>query len=142
MYAVSSVMNTDRNPIPGTALGQLLATRTGTDTADQDHSPICIDTVATAVMILMEVIPDHMVEIMDTAIGAFCDALIPILIIHAVTPHITDLPHTVSHQLTLRTTADHDADQHTNQVRKNSINLHHVPAELKQDHMIKETQES
>ena len=92
-------------------------------------------------MIPTEAIPGH-IETIDIIIGVLHDALTPVLIIPAVAPHIKDHLHTGAHQLTLRTTADHDPIQHTNQVRKPCIDLHPVPAELKANCMIKEVQES
>ena len=121
--------------IPYQALHQigLLATitRTGTDTADQGHSPIPIDTAATATMIPTEAVPGHIIETIDIIIGVLHDTLTPVLIIPAMTPHIADCLHTGAHQLTLGTTADHKPTQHTNQKRKPCINLHPIPAEVK-----------
>ena len=93
-------------------------------------------------MIPTEAIPGHIIEIIDIIIGVCHDAITPVLIIPAVTPHIADHLPTGAHQLTHRTTADHDPIQHTNQVRKPCINLHPIPAELKANCMIKEIQES
>ena len=93
-------------------------------------------------MISTEAIPGHTIETIDIIIGVLHDALTPVLIFPAVTPHITDCLHTGAHQLNLGTTTDHDPIQHTNQVRKPCINLHPIPAELKANCMIKEIQES
>ena len=93
-------------------------------------------------MICREAIPGHIIETVDVTIGVLCNILTPLLIIPAVTPHIADHLHTGAHQLTLRTRADHDPVQHTNQVRKACINLQCIPADLKMNHMIKDIQES
>ena len=87
-------------------------------TADQGHSPIPVDIAATVTMIPMEAIPGHIMEAIDVTIGVLHDALTPVPIVPAVTPHIADHLHTGAHQLTLRTTADYNPVQHTNQVRK------------------------
>ena len=131
---------TDCNPIPGTAPDRLLITitRTGTDTADQDHSPILIDTTTTVTMIPTEAAPGHIIEMVDVTIGVLHDALTPVLIIPIVTPHIADCLHKEAHQFTLRTMADHDPIQHTNQVRKPCINLNAILAEFKAICMIKD----
>ena len=104
--------------------------------------PIHIDTTATVTMIPTETTPGHIMDTIDIIIAILHDALTPVLIIPAVTPHIADCLHTRAHQLTLGTTASHDPIQHTNQVRKPCINHQHIPAELKTNHMIKEIQES
>ena len=88
----------------------------------------------------MEAIPGYIIETIDVTTGVLYDALTPVFIIPVVTLHITDHLHTGAHQLSLRTTADHN--QHSNQVRKPCINLHPIPAELKANCMIKEIQES
>ena len=93
-------------------------------------------------MIPTEAIPGHIIETIYIIIGVLHDALTPVLIIPAVTSHITDCPHIGAHQLILRTTTDHDPIQHTNQAGKLCINLHPIPAELKANCMIKEFQES
>ena len=93
-------------------------------------------------MIPIEAIPGHIIEKIDVIIGVLHDALTPVLILPAVSPHITDHLHTGAHQLTFGTTADHNPIQHTNEVRKLCINLHPIPAELKANYMIKEIQES
>ena len=137
-------MITDQNPIPGTTPDQILTTitRAGTDTADQGHSPIPIDTTATVAMIPTEAIPGHIIETIDIIIGVLHDALTPVLIIPAVTPHITDCLHTGAHQLTLGTTGGHDPIQHTNQVRKLCINLHPPSRAQGKSHDKKEIQGS
>ena len=111
---------------------------TDTDTADQGHSPIPADIAVTVTRIPTEAIPGQIIETIDITIGVLCDALIPVLNIPAMTPHIADCLHTGAHQLTLGTRADHNPIQHTNQVRKPCINLQHIPAEFKTNHMIKE----
>ena len=93
-------------------------------------------------MIPTEAIPGHIIGTIDVIIGVLHDALTPVHIIPTMTPHITDHLPTGTHQLTLRTTADHDPIQHTNQVRKPCINLHPIPAELKANCMIKDVQGS
>ena len=82
-------------------------------------------------MIPTESIPGHIIQTVDITIGVLHDALTPILIVPAMTPHISDHLHTGAHQLTLRTRADHDPIQHKNQVRKPCINLQCIPADLK-----------
>ena len=67
---------------------------------------------ATVTMIPTEAIPGHIIETIDIIIGVLHDALTP-----TVTLHITDCLHTGAHQLTLKTAADCDPIQHTNQVR-------------------------
>ena len=89
-----------------------------------------------------EAIPGHIIETIDIIIGVLHDSLTPVLIIPTVTPHIADRLYKGAHQVTLRTTADHNPIQPTNQARKPCINLHPIPAELKANHMIKEIQES
>ena len=93
-------------------------------------------------MIPKEAIPGHIIGTIYITTGVLHDALTPALIIPAMTPHITDHPHTGAHHLILRTRADHIPIQHTNQVRKSCINLHPVQAELQAVCMIKGTQES
>ena len=93
-------------------------------------------------MIPTEAIPGHIIETINIIIEVLHDALTPVLIIPAMTPHIVDCLHTGAHQLPLGTTADHDPIQHTHQVRKLCINLHPIPVELKGNHMIKEILES
>ena len=93
-------------------------------------------------MIPTEAIPGHIIEAIGVIIGVLHNALTPVLIIPTMTPHITDHHHTGAHQLTLRTAADHDPIQHTNQVRKPCTNLHPIPVELRANCMIKEIQES
>ena len=93
-------------------------------------------------MIPTEDIPGHIIETTDITTGVLHDTLTTELTIPIMTPYITDCLHTGSHQLTLRTRADHDLIQHTNQVRKPCINLQFIPAELKINCMIKEIQES
>ena len=60
---------TDQTPIPSTALDQLLATitRTDTDTVNQDHSPIPTDIAVTVTMIHTEDVPYHIIETIDIA---------------------------------------------------------------------------
>ena len=60
----------------------------------------------------------------------------------AMIPHTADCLHTGTHQLTLRTAADHVHIQHINQVRQPCINLHPIPAQLQAICMTKEIQES
>ena len=93
-------------------------------------------------MILTEAIPGHIMETIDAITGVLHDALTAVLIVPTVTPHIADCLHTGAHQLTLRTAANHEPIQHTNQVRKPCINLHPIPTELKTNHMMQEIQES
>ena len=69
-------------------------------------------------MIPTEAVPGHITETIDAIIGVLHSALTPVLIIPTMTLHITDRLHTGAHQLSLRTAADHDPIQHTNQVRK------------------------
>ena len=66
----------DQNPISGTAVDQLLATitRTGTDTVDQGHSPIPTDIAVTVTMVPTDYIPGHIIETIDTIIGALHDS--------------------------------------------------------------------
>ena len=82
--------------------------RTGTDTADQGHSPIPADIAVTVTMIPTEAIPGHIIETIDVTTGVVHDALTPVLIIPTITLHIADHLHTGTHQLTFRTRADHD----------------------------------
>ena len=96
----------------------------------------------TVIVIPTEAVPGHIIETADITIGVLHDAFTPVHIIPTMTPHITDCLHTGVYQLTLETTADHNAVQHTNQVRKPCIILHPIPAELQAIHMIKEIQES
>ena len=100
------------------------------------------DITVTVTVIPSEDIPGHIIETINITTGVFHDALTPVLIIPAVTPHITDRLHTGVHQLTLGIRADHIPIQHTNQVNKLCINLQCIPADLKTSHMIKEIQES
>ena len=93
-------------------------------------------------MIPTEAITGHIIETVDVTMGVPHDALTPVLIIPTMTPHIADHLHTGAHQLTLGTRADHDAVQHTNQVRKPCINLQCIPADLKTNCMIEGIQES
>ena len=93
-------------------------------------------------MIPTDIVPGHTIEMIDNTIGVPHGTLTPVLIIPAVTPHATDHLHAGAHQLTLGTTADHDAIQHTNQVRQPCINLHSIPTEVHAIHIIKEIQES
>ena len=93
-------------------------------------------------MIPTDAIPGHIIETINITIGVLHNALTPVLIIPAMTPHIADHLHTGAHQLTLWTTADHDPIQHTNQIRKPCTNHQHIPAEIKTNCMIKEIQES
>ena len=67
-------------------------------------------------MIPTGAVPGHIIETVDTTIGVLHDALTPVLIIPAMTLHIADYLHTGAHHLTLRTRADHDPVQQTNQV--------------------------
>ena len=93
-------------------------------------------------MIPTEAIPGHIIETVDITIGVLHNALTPVCIVPAMTPHITDHLHTGVHQLTLGTRADHNPIQHTNQVRKPCINLQCIPRDLKTNHMMEEIQES
>ena len=135
---------TGRNPIPDTALDQLLATvtRTDTDTADQGLSPIPTDIAATVTMIHTEDIPGDIIETIDITTGVLHNGLTTVIIIPTMTPHITDHLHTGAHQLTLRIRADHVPIQCTNQVSKLCLNLQHIPADLKTSCIIKEIQDS
>ena len=89
----------DQNPIPGTALDQLFATitRTDTDTVDQDHSPIPTDITVTVSMIHTEDVPHHIIETIDIATGVLHEVPTLVIIIPYVTPHITDHLHTGAH---------------------------------------------
>ena len=137
-------MPSHQNPIPGTALDQLLTTitMTDTDTADQSLNPVPTDITATVTAIHTEDIPGHIIETIDITTGVLHDALTPVIIIPAMTPHIVDCLHIGAHQLILRIRADHIPIQHTNQVSKLCINLQCVPADLKTSCTIKEIQES
>ena len=128
---------TDCNLIPDTKPDQLLATltRTGTDTADQGHSPIPTNITVMVTMIHTDAVPGHIIETVDITIRILHNTLIPVLIIPAVTTHIADRHHTGPHQLTHGTTADHVPIQHTNQVR--TLASQH---KTKTGHMIKEIQ--
>ena len=65
-----------------------------------------------------EAVPGHIIETMETIIGVLCNALTPTLIVPTTTLCIANLPHRGAYQLTLRTVADPDPGQHTNQLRK------------------------
>ena len=69
-------------------------------------------------MIHTEDVPGHIIETIDIMTGVLHNALTLVIIIPAVTPHITDCLHTGAHQLTLGIRADHVPIQHTNQVRE------------------------
>ena len=94
------------------------------DTADQGLNPVPADIAVTVPVICTEDVPGHTVEAFDVTTGVLHDALIPVLIISTMTPHITDHLHTGAHQLTLSIRVDHIPIQHTNQVSKLCINLH------------------
>ena len=74
-------------------------------------------------MIPSEDIPGHIIEAIDITTGVLHEALTPVIIVPAMTPHVTDRLHTGAHQLTLGIRADHIPIQHTNQVSKICINL-------------------
>ena len=93
-------------------------------------------------MIPSEDVPGHIIETRDITTGVLHDALIPVIIVPAVTPYIADYLHTGAHQLTLGIRADHVPIQHTNQVSKLCINLQCILTDLKTSHMIKEIQGS
>ena len=93
-------------------------------------------------MIHTEDIPGHIIETLDIATGVHHDVPIPVIIITAMTPHITDCLYTGAHQPTLRIRTDHIPIQHTNQVNKLCINLQYIPADLRTSHIIKEAQGS
>ena len=59
-----------------------------TDTADQGHSPDPTDIKVTVIMTSTEVIPGHIIVTVDATIGVLHDAIIPVLIIIAMTHHI------------------------------------------------------
>ena len=112
------------------------------DAADQGHNPILADTTVTVTMIPTEAIPGHTTGTTDTIIGVLNDAITQVTIIHAVTHHIALHLPTGALQLILENAADHDPNQHTNQVIKPCINLHLAPVDHKEYHMIEEFQES
>ena len=132
------------NSMPGTALDQLptTITRTGTDTADQGHSPIPADITVTVTTVPTDNILGCIIETTDTTIEILHDALTLVVIIHAMIPHTIDCLHTRTHQLILGTAADDICIQHTNQVRQPCINLVPIPAELQAMCMTKEIQKS
>ena len=93
-------------------------------------------------MIHTKDIPGHIIETIDIITEVLHDVLIPVIIISAMTPHITDCLHTGALPHTLGIRADHISIQHTNQVRTLCINLQHIPTDLKTSQMIEEIQES
>ena len=118
-------ISTGQNPIPGTAPDQLLITITGTDTdtADQGLNPVPAGITVTVTMIHTEDIPGHIIETTDITTRVLHDTLTPVIIVPAMTPHISDHLHTGGHPHTLGIRADHIPIQHTNQVSMLCINL-------------------
>ena len=80
-------------------------TRTGTEAADQGHSPDPTDIVVTFIMTPTEAIPGHIIEKVDATIGVLHDTVTPVLIITTVTHHIEDHPNVGVLQLIQKITA-------------------------------------
>ena len=116
----------------------------GTDAVDLDHNPILTDITAEATITPTEDIPGHTTGTADTITGILPSAhtQMPIHIALSMTPHIRDHLHMEALQLTLGAAADHDLNQHTNQLRRPHTKIHHDPEDPKVIHTLRETQES
>ena len=66
-------------------------------------------------MIHTQDVPGHIIEKIDITTGVLHNTLILVIIIPAMTPHITDHLHTGAHQLTLGIRAYHIPIQGTSQ---------------------------
>ena len=130
---------TEKNPTPDITLYHLLdiVARTDTDIADQGRSPILTNIKVTVVMT-----PTYAVGTVNATIRVLPNAVTPVLVIFAVTHHITDHPHIGVLQHIQEITADPDHVLHINQVRKFSINFHSNIAELLQNLKIEGIPES
>ena len=101
----------------------------GTDAVGLDHNPILTDTTTDTAMIPTEAISGHTTGTTDAITGVLPSAYtqMPIHITLTMTPHIRDYLCIEALQLNLETTADHNLDQHTNQLRKPHTKSHHIP---------------
>ena len=116
--------------------------KTGTDAVGLDHNPNLADTRAEATMSPAEAIPGHTTGTADAITGVLpgAHAQMPIHIALAMTPYIEDHLCTEALQLTLETTADHDLNQHTNQLRRPHTRIYHDPGDPKIKHILREMQ--
>ena len=107
--------------------------KSGTDAAGLGHNPILTDTTAESTMTPTEAIPGHTTGTADAITEVLHDAHthMPIHIALTMTLHVKDHLPIGALQVTLETAADHDLDQHSNQLGKPCINLHPIPADHK-----------
>ena len=89
-----------------------------------------------------EAIPGHTIETVDATKGVLHDAITQMLIIFAMKHHIKDHLHIGVPQLIQKIAADPNHVLHINQVRKLSMNLHPILAELQQNLKIGDIPES
>ena len=89
-----------------------------------DHNLILTHTIAEANMTPTETIPGHTTGRVDiiTEVLPSAHTPMPIHIAHAKTPHIGDHLHTEAFQVSQ---ADHDLDQHLNQLGRLCTKIHH-----------------
>ena len=134
----------DRIQTPGFTQDLLLdtITRTGTETADQGHSPVPSDIEVTVIMTPTEAGPGPIIETVDATIGVLHDAITQVHIVFTMTHHIKDHPHTGVLQPIQKITADPNHLLHIKQGRKLHIKLYPILAELQKDFKIGDTPES
>ena len=118
--------------------------KTGTDTVDPDHNLIIEDTTAKVAITPTEAILGHIIGTTGDITGVVHADHTQTLIhtILTTTPHIKGHLHTGAHQLTHEITADHTLHQHTGQLRKPCIRIHHILEDPKVIHTLKEIKKS
>ena len=114
--------------------------KTGTNAVDPDHNHIIEDTTAKVAITPTGAILGHATGTTGDITGVVhidhTQALIHTIL--TVTPHIKAHLHTGAHQLTHEIAADHALNQHTGQLRKTCIRIHHIPEDPKVTHTLKE----
>ena len=117
--------------------------KTGTNAVDPDHNHIIKDTASKVAITPTEAVLGHTIGTPGDITGVVhtnpAQTLIPTIL--AITPHIKGHLHTGAHQLIHEIAADHTFNQHTGQLRKPCIRVHHIPEDLKVTHTLKEIQE-
>ena len=118
--------------------------KTGTNAVDPDHNHIIKDITAKVTITPTEAALGHTTGTTGDITGVV-HANHTQTLIHTIltaTPHIKDHLHIGAHQLTHKIAADHTLDQHTAQLGKPCIRVHHIPEDPKVTHTLKEIQES
>ena len=107
--------------------------KTDTNAVDPDHNHIIKDNAAKVTITPTEAILGHTIgttaDITGVVHADHAQTLIHTIL--TMTPHIKGHLPTGAHQLTHKIAADHALDQHTAQLRKPHIRIHHIPEDPK-----------